>query len=416
MKIEQTINSFLSRYPKLKFIVKRCYQGMMYLTSKKVKYEGNIKKVSPNDDYEYFFGYYDKSPWNIDEKYMICLRAKCTYKDVSPKEEAEIILIDIDSNCKIEVIGKTKTWNVQQGCMLQWLGPDYNEKIIYNDFRNNKYCSIIYNIRTHEEKIVEEPVYTVAKNGKVALTLNFSRLYDLRPGYGYYNIKDTAKGIACPDEYCIKKINLETGKVEGVLKYTDFATFNENKNMKNAIHKVNHIMINPDCTRFMVLHRWFNGDKKTTRLVTVDMDGRDMYNLLYDGMVSNCCWKNNNEILAWAHKEKIGNQYYLLKDKTKEYKVMWKNELTSDGHPTYSPNGKYIITDSYADRKRMCHIFLMNTENTEVREIAKVFEPFKYDNDTRCDLHPRWDRKSKRICFDGVFEGKRALYTLKIEE
>ena len=143
---------------------------------------------------------------------------------------------------------------------------------------------------------------------------------------------------------------------------------------------------------------------------------RDMYNLLDDGMVSHCCWKNNNEILAWAHKEKIGNQYYLLKDKTKEYKVMWKNELTSDGHPTYSPNGKYIITDSYADRKRMCHIFLMNTENTEVREIAKVFEPFKYDNDTRCDLHPRWDRKSKRICFDGVFEGKRALYTLKIEE
>ena len=84
---------------------------------------------------EYFFGYYDKSPWDVSDRYILCLRAKNTYSSVAPKEPAEIILFDTHDNNSYRVLGKTHTWNVQQGCMLQWLGPDYKERIIYNDFR-----------------------------------------------------------------------------------------------------------------------------------------------------------------------------------------------------------------------------------------------------------------------------------------
>ena len=61
--------------------------------------------------------------------------------------------------------------------------------------------------------------------------------------------------------------------------------------MNNAEHKVNHIMLNPSGERFMVLHRWFVGHRKYTRLVTVDVDGSKMYNLSDDDMVSHCYWK-----------------------------------------------------------------------------------------------------------------------------
>ena len=44
--------------------------------------------------------------------------------------------------------------------------------------------------------------------------------------------------------------------------------------------------------------------------------------------------------------------------------------------------------------------------------MARVFAPFKYDNDTRCDLHPRWNHQGDKICFDSIFEGHRGLYAV----
>ncbi|MBR1793581.1 MAG: hypothetical protein IJ764_08100, partial [Bacteroidales bacterium] len=48
------------------------------------------------------------------------------------------------------------------------------------------------------------------------------------------------------------------------------------------------------------------------------------------------------------------------------------------------------------------------------KEIARVFAPFRYDNDTRCDLHPRWSRDGQKVCFDACFEGFRGLYYVSL--
>jgi hypothetical protein len=412
VSVENKINNLLINFPLLKKFVKRTYQLAMYSLSPKIKCEGNLQRVTPLDNMEYFFGYYDKSPWDATDRYMLCLRAKNTYKSVAPSEPAEIILIDVKNNNKYEVIGKTNAWNVQQGCMLQWLGPDFKERIIYNDFRDNQYCSVIYNIYTGEEKVISMPVYSVSNDGKFALTLDFSRLHRLRKGYGYSNLPDYTEKEKCPDKTCIWKIDLNTGKIIDLLKYTDFAKFEPRPEMKNAEHKVNHIMINPSGNRFMVLHRWLIGNKKYTRLVTVNTDGTNMYNLNDDDMTSHCYWKNDHEILAFAHKKNEGNGYYLFKDMTTKYKKLW-TELKTDGHPSYSPDRKMVVTDTYPDRTRLSSVYCIR--GNEIKKIARVYAPFKYDNDVRCDLHPRWNRNGDKICIDAVFEGKRQLYIIEVD-
>ncbi|GAE28187.1 hypothetical protein JCM9140_4394 [Halalkalibacter wakoensis JCM 9140] len=412
MNIENKINMFLNRIPVAKRVIKRIYQYSMYAISSKVKFEGDIKRISPQDGMEYFFGYYDKSPWDASDRYMLCLRVKKTNKSVAPKESAEIVLFDTQDNNSFKVIGHTRTWNVQQGCMLQWLGPDFSERIIFNDFRNGEYCSVILNIRTNEERVIDMPVYSVSQDGKFALTLDFSRLHRLRKGYGYSNLIETTSDEKCPDMPCIWKIELGTGEVKPLLKYTDFAQFETRLEMKEAEHKVNHIMINPSGSRFMILHRWFEGTRKYTRLVTANSDGTEMYNLNDDNMTSHCFWKNDSEIVAYAHKTSTGNGYYLMKDKSKEYQRKWP-ELSSDGHPSYSPDGSMVVTDTYPDRARKAKVYII--KNGEVKMLATVFAPFKYDNDFRCDLHPRWNRKTTSICFDSVHEGKRALYVVDVK-
>ena len=94
MNLEQKINYQLNKIPVVKKIVKRIYQRTMYLISPKLQSEGRITRISPNDsENEYFFGYYDKSPWDANDEYVLCLRAKNTWTDVSPREAADILLI-----------------------------------------------------------------------------------------------------------------------------------------------------------------------------------------------------------------------------------------------------------------------------------------------------------------------------------
>lgn len=424
MGIEQKINYQLNKFPKIKKAIKRVYQRTMYILSPKIKSEGNIIRISPDDSkHEYFFGYYDKSPWDATDRYMLCMRANDTWSDVSPKEKADILIIDTekseDDSDRVRKIAETHAWNVQQSCMLQWLGPDFRSRILYNDFRDGSYCSVILSLETMEEQVISMPVYTVANDGRTALTLDFSRLYNLRPGYGYYNLPEKTKGIGLPDSTAIWKVDLETGEIVDFLKYTDFANFEPRPEMqeKGSIHKVNHLMLSPDGKRFMVLYRWFVGHRKYTRLITCNVDGTDMYVLSDDDMVSHCCWKNNCFILAFENKKKNGPGYYLMKDKTQKYIHCWP-QFSNDGHPSYSPDGNLIVTDSYPNRARVASINVMdgNERNKANVTIGRVFAPFKYDNDTRCDLHPRWNHKGDKICFDSVFEGHRGLYVTSVNK
>lgn len=421
MSLEQRINYQLNEVPGVKKVIKRVYQRMMYAISPKIKSEGEIVRISPDDSaHEYFFGYYDKSPWDATDRYMLCMRAKDTWSDVSPKEKADIILIDTavaenDAN-RVKKIAETSAWNVQQSCMLQWLGPDFSSRIIFNDCRNGKYVSVVKDVESGVERVINAPVYTVSADGKIALTLDFSRLYNLRPGYGYYNVLEETKGIALPDSTAVWKIDLDTGDVVDLLDYKDFASFQPRPEMliRESVHKVNHLMISPNGKRCMVLYRWFVGERKYTRLVTFDTaDGSNIYVLSDDDMVSHCFWKNDDYILAFENKKDGGPGYYLMKDKTQEYIHCW-SQLSNDGHPSYSPDRSLIVTDTYPNRARIAEVELMDGDETkpDVKVIARVFAPFKYDNDTRCDLHPRWNHKGDKICFDSVFEGHRGLYVI----
>lgn len=417
MSLESAINYQLNKFPGIKKGIKRAYQRTMYTISPKIGSEGDIVRVSPNDRHEYFFGYYDKSPWDITNRYMLCLRAKDTWSDVSPKDRADILLIDTSlpdgDKERVKKIAETSSWNVQQACMLQWLGPDYSSRILFNDYREGAYVSVILELATGEEKIIPAPVYTVSQDGKIALTLDFSRLYNLRPGYGYYNVPEKTEGIALPDATAVWKIDLESGEVTDLLSYKDFATFQPRSEMQEpgAVHKINHLMISPSGKRCMVLYRWFIGQRKYTRLVTFNTDGTDMYVLSDDDMVSHCCWRNDEEIFAYENKKTSGQGYYLMRDKTQKYEHKWP-QISNDGHPSFSPDGTLIVTDSYPNRRRIAEVRLLKDDF--VLPIARVFAPFKYDNDTRCDLHPRWSRDGKKVCFDSVFEGHRGLYTVAV--
>ena len=412
--IEARLKRALEPFPFVRKAGKRTYQYVGYaLSGNKIKSEGEVLRLTPDDGLEYFFGYYDKCPWDGDDRRLISLRVRQTTKSPAPKEPGELVLIDPEVGAPV-VIATVHAWNVQQGCMAQWLGPDFRRFILFNDFRDGRYCSVIYDTQAMREvKTLPLPVYDVARDGSFALSLDFSRLHRLRPGYGYSNLPDATEGQPCPDAPCIWRMELAGGRVTPLLKYTDFAAFEPDGRMAGAEHKVNHLMLCPDGSRFMVLHRWFQRGHKYTRLVTVNSDGTEMYNLSDDDFASHSFWKDDQHVLSFLRKRATGDHYYLMRDKSPEYRLLWP-ELRTDGHCSYAPDGSRVVTDSYPNRARLCGVFVCSDETNRAQRVARVLSPLKYVGDCRCDLHPRWNRRGDAVCIDSTHEGRRGVYMIPV--
>ena len=374
----------------------------------------NVKPLTSGSKH-HFFGYYDKSPWDLSGKYLLGLEVNFMDRPPTEKDKVRICVIEEETN-KCEIIAETSAWNWQQGCMLQWL-PESKDKIIYNDRKNKEFISVILDIKTDKKEEIPFPIYTLSHNGKEALTLNFSRLQDTRPGYGYPGIPDPFHNELTPKEDGIYLGNLENSKKELIISLSQLYSLNTRADMKEAKHWVNHLLFNTDDSRFTFLHRWKGKDNLDflTRMLTSDLEGK-IYLLSDEDMVSHFDWKDEKHILAWAHKKNYGEHYYLFQDLSSEFEILGEKDFSSDGHCSYSPDRKYVLTDTYPDNERMRTLILYRIADNKRIDIGKFFSPRELAEEIRCDLHPRWSRDGKKICIDSTHQGNRQIYVLDVSQ
>ncbi|RJS84117.1 hypothetical protein CW702_02880, partial [Candidatus Bathyarchaeota archaeon] len=219
--------------------------------------------------YHHFFGYYDKSPWDIDGKRILALEVP--FMERLPKfgDKATIGVILTTENFTFMPITVTNAWNWQQGCMLQWL-PGKRDHIIYNDFRDGRFVSIVMDIESGDRYVLPSPIYAVSHDGRKALTLNFERLSVTRPGYGYVGALRYKLDLRAPKDDGVFLLDIENGDVSLILSLADLAKFKVRPDMKNAVYWFNHLLFNPNDERFIFLFRWSAeiGGPRKTRLFT----------------------------------------------------------------------------------------------------------------------------------------------------
>ena len=88
---------------------------------------------TPNDGKHYFFGYYDKSPLDLTNTKLLALQVDFIDRLPTEKDTARIGYFDLSKKDNIFYeLERTRVFNWQQGCMLQWHG-DRDGQIIYND-------------------------------------------------------------------------------------------------------------------------------------------------------------------------------------------------------------------------------------------------------------------------------------------
>ncbi len=356
----------------------------------------------------HFFTYYDKFQWDENDKRLLCMETDFMNRPARPDDTASIGYVTLGST-DFHRVADTRAWCWQQGCMLQWIGPN---EILYNDRIGDRFVSIIMDMDTGEKRTLPRPVYTISNDGRKALSLNFARNAYTRPGYGYIGLNDQYQDLCHPKDDGIYLVDLKTGNHQLIISIHDLITTDET--MKNATHWVNHLLFNPTDNRFIFLHRWNRKDKGWfTRLYTANPDGSGLFCAPIK-KASHFIWYDEKQFLVWADTEELGSGYYFCRDKTKDIELIGEGELTRDGHCTFSPDKKWILTDEYPDKKSNRPLILYKFPYGPRIDIGHFFSDPKIVGEIRCDLHPRWSRNAKMVCIDSVHEGSRQMYVLDI--
>ncbi len=362
-----------------------------------------------------FFGYYDLTPFSADEQFLLAMHAPTSNRARIVGTEISVGFYDLYLEKPVfQEVGKTSTWCWQQGCRLQWVPG--KRAILYNRLVDGHYGTVIQDIDSKNIlKSFKRALYAISPDGLWALSLNFSRLQRLRPGYGYSNLPDLTEDQSAPENDGVWRINLKTGEEKLLFSTEDIANFKVLQNLKNAEHYFNHLEWSPTGDRFSFFHLWIQEKKRYSRLILCGKDSEDMRVLIGEGHVSHIGWKNEEELLAYSTHADTGRNFHNYHLSTGTREVVGQGVLIQDGHPSFFPDGETLLTDTYPDSWREQHLIRYHLPSKTFEKLGTFFSPFNFQGVVRCDLHPRISPSGRFVCIDSPHTGRRALVVMDLQ-
>lgn len=407
--LERWIASILQQYPGVKRRIKNIYQRVNYYTYADRDFvyvvaddtelsDAPSQYDAESSTAERFFGYFDIHPWTSSMDKMLLHEIT--------GDEVKIVIFQHQESVYLT---SSSAWNLQQGTRVQW--HPTRESVLLNDVESGDL--IAREIKSSGELIstYSRPIQAVHPDGKEYLSLNYDRLDRNRPDYGYGLDRGS---LPSPESDGMWRVDIESGdeefliSLQALIERADTSVDSDN-------HYVNHALYNPTGEQFVFLHRWQGEEGRVSRLYVSDRDGN--YRIVMDGsVVSHYCWLSDSELFVWGRTRDFGDGYHIIDIDSGGIKYINALDEWGDGHPSLSPNRRYIITDTYPDRKRQRHLLLYDRKEDDVTKLGSFFEPLEYTGTRRCDLHPRWSPDGTAISFDSTHTGRRESYILDVSE
>ena len=385
----------------------------------------------------HFFGYYDKSPLNIENKYLLSHNSKSAGSEAIKTSKVNICVTNLLTN-ETKVIDTTLAWNFQQGSQLQWLSKN---KIIFNSYERQKYISKIFSIDNGKcEKKLKRPIYSISDDKTIYSSVNYSRLNKFRKGYGYIQTRYIDDNVLL-EIRCL--INDE------ILFSICKKDFDKYENIETCNIWVDHVIFSPNSKDFVFLLRSANKNSQLiSYLFFFDYNKKKIINILNTGMAGHGAWIDSDNFIIWGRDSQLikkitsfenpvirkiiqslrklaipafikkniyGNGYikFNKKNKKKEKLNFFIPMEISGGHFSFI-NKRYMISDTYHDQQDMCILFRYDLKLKKIRKIAsfKTISNIK-DTSFRCDLHPKII-SNQELIIDSTHEGFRGVYKINI--
>ncbi|MEP7252323.1 MAG: hypothetical protein ABI683_08080 [Ginsengibacter sp.] len=383
-------------------------------------------QITKNGKEHFYASYFGINSFSKNERYATVLETDLKYKlPDNVNEPATLGLVDLKTHDFIPLT-QTRAWNFQQGCMAHWLGISPDSLIIYNDYRNGKSVSVIMNVYTKKEiKVIPYPVSAVSPDGKMAASINFSRIRITRSDYGYGGGGQDAKAdVQYPSDDGIFLIDLKTGKAKLIVSVAQVKSMAPEV-PQGGIEYFNHTLFSRGGSKLFWLARAI--PNRNTTAFTVNIDGTNIQRCFPDGWGgSHFDWLNDSDLMITAeYKAKQYSHIFFTAGKD-NYERLGNGLLDFDAHGTFSPDGKWMVTDAYPSPElQEQKIYLLNMKSQAALCLGRFAEPDEFTKDGtsgtdhgkfwRCDLHCRWSPKGDIIGFNSTMTGSRQAYIFKLQ-
>lgn len=421
---------------------------------------------TPEDEKGVWFGYYNYDTLNKAKNRLLCNKTGNDGIAVEKGMSVEIGYYDVQTG-EWTKLGDSDSYNWPQGSMAQWL-PDEaaHERVIYNLSKDNHIVSRIIDTSTGEERYLNYPIYGIMPKGDKSLTLNFERSYWCR-AYHYESVANKEYDMPIIPEDGVFEVDLKTGEKKLILSLKTIMGLDSESDFPQMQHWLEHVMISPSGKRFVVLHRFSPiGDvyHYETRMIIANTDGTDaqvvpgwrdfnwshfgwngdnafaMYSVQITGAqkaLTNSMKKPSNGKVSFVNTVKrgvlsflkrnlpsplrrymkgnrSGYQYFELKDGKFELTEYWQGKnLDIDGHPSFTKDGRYMVTDSYPDAEKYRRLIVFDRITHKSIIAARLYAGL-YETPAKCDLHPKLCKDNNLLVVDTAYPGKHKMIVFKL--
>ncbi len=400
--IKHIIASLFPR--RFSLLVKYVYQrAHMLIHGKRPLATGNCIECRHKKDMHTFFGYYDISPFNPESDEIVYIQL--------PKElEFANIIISSVGDKGERVLTKTYAWNWQQGCRLRWM-PNNSREIAFNDFIDGNYLTRIIDVDSRQEKRINAALYDISPDGKLGLSIDFERLQNKRPGYGYQCGKYKEDKSSLFGEG-IDLVDIDQDTKKRIITYGDIAKLDGCESDDFSKNYINHLSFSPSGNRFLFFWLSVDGCVHNARLLVCDIRTIEVFVVETEKRVSHYVWENDDQILYTAYDKDQSCHYYQYSLTTRN-RTLLTEVLNEDGHPSVLSTHS-ILTDTYPNLLGFQRILIYDSIIDKKKTILEIYSDCRVEGERRTDLHPRVNFKNRIVCFDSNQNRYRSLNFMRL--
>jgi hypothetical protein len=387
--------------------------------------------------------FFDTSPFSPSMRYLAVLRMPQEAQLPSPGELAEIVLIDLET-AEEKVVATTCGWESQMGANINWGADD--SALFFNDVATDTWqphC-VRLNPLTGEKKILDGTIYRVSPDGRHVISSCMKRMR--RTQYGY--------GVVVPDELVPRNrgfrkddglyiTDTETGQCKLLVSIHDVfekATprIDKDKYADGECYGF-HCKYNPQGDRIIFTMRWFKtNEEQPWNMINKHLDFW-VVNMKTDG--SDICvavgpeqWEKKGHHNNWYPDGRQISMNLAIDGDRKLYFVRVNydgtglEKITSampgSGHPTMHPDGRHILTDTYAhepvafgDGTVPIRLIDLEKQTEETLIRINVKNPgMDVASALRVDPHPAWAPDNRHVALNGFVNGTRRVFIADMGE